>query len=98
MEEKTNDVVVMHTASSIDAKTRYENEYSTCCSRHKTDARLLKFASRFTLSIITLGFATIQIVRASPCDSLLPFYTSLITFVLGVWVRTQESKDVQLPS
>ena len=60
---------------------KYENEYSTCCSKRKTDARLLRYGSKFSLSVFTLGFACVQIVRAGDCDPLVPFYSSLITFV-----------------
>ena len=78
---------------SIDSTTRYENEYSTCCTRSgKTDARLIKFASRFTISLIMLAFASIQLIRSHECDALVPFYTSLITFLLGAWVGKDTSK------
>ena len=76
---------------------RYENEYSTCCSKRKTDARLLRYGSKFSLSVFTLGFACVQIVRASECDALVPFYTSLITFVLGTWLKTDTKGSIHLP-
>lgn len=83
---------------SIDPQVMYTNEYSTCCSRTgKTDARLIRFASRFTMSILSMGFAAIQIYRAKECDGLLPFYCSMITFVLGAWVSTDAEKRIDTP-
>jgi hypothetical protein len=82
-------------STSIDPAVRYENEYSTCCSRSgKTDARLIRYVSRFSLSIITLVFAGVQLVRAHDCDPLVPFWTSLITFVLGAWIKIDGQKAV----
>jgi hypothetical protein len=74
--------------TDIDAKTRYDDQFSTCCSRTgTTDARLIRYASRFTISLLMLAFASIQLIRSHECDSLVPFYTSLITFVLGAWIK-----------
>jgi hypothetical protein len=89
-----NDNVVVHTNNTnVDTESHYENEYSTCCSRTgKTDARLINYASKFTVSILMLGFASIQLVRSHDCDPLVPFYTSLITFILGIWVKSDSAK------
>jgi hypothetical protein len=74
-------------------KERFDNEYSSCCSRSgKTDARLIRYASRFSISLILLTFACVQITRAGDCDPLVPFYTSLITLVMGAWVKTDNIK------
>ena len=73
-------------------KERFENEYSTCCSRSgKTDARLIRYASRFSISLILLSFSCVQIVRAGECDPLVAFYTSLITLIVGVWVKSPDN-------
>ena len=69
---------------------RYENEYSSCCaSSGKTDARLIRYISKTGISILVLTFAGIQLVRAGPCDSLVPFYTSLITMVVGSYIKLE---------
>jgi hypothetical protein len=74
--------------NDIDAKTVYDDHFSSCCSRSgTTDARLIRYASKFTISLLMLGFASIQLVRSHECDSLVPFYTSLITFVMGSWIK-----------
>ena len=100
-EGKLEEQVVVHTTPrvySIDPKERYVNEYSTCCSRTgKTDARLIRYASRFSMSVLTMGFAAVQIARAGDCDPLVPFYCSLFTFVLGAWVKTDAAKLIQSP-
>ena len=97
MEEAMGKDVTVHMPRSIDPTTRYENEYSTCCSRTgKTDARLIKYASKFAISLLMLAFASIQLVRSYECDALVPFYTSLITFILGAWVKVDTSKIKQV--
>jgi hypothetical protein len=98
--KEVQEEVVVHTPRvySIDPKTRYTNEYSTCCSRTgKTDARLIRYASRFSMSVLTMGFAAVQIARAGDCDPLVPFYCSLFTFVLGAWVKADAAKQIQTP-
>lgn len=70
----------------------YNNEYTCCCTDAKTDRRLLDFTSKYILSLFILGFACYNISVAKECDSLVPFYSSLITFVLGVWLKKPESK------
>jgi hypothetical protein len=95
MKEKEGEKGETQLDTDIDPKTRYEIEYSTCCSRTgKTDARLIRYATKFTISLLMLGFATTQLVRSHECDSLVPFYTSLITFVLGAWVKVDSQKEV----
>jgi len=72
---------------------RYENEYTTCCSKTgKTDKRLIQYASKFSLSLLVITFACVQLIRAEPCDGLVPFYSSLITFVMGAWIKTDGNK------
>lgn len=79
---------------------RYENEYSTCCTKSgKTDRRLILFTSKFGMSLLILGFAGYQIMGAGECDGLLPWYTSLITLIVSVWVKptTNSQKPNALP-
>lgn len=74
----------------IDLKEkRYNDTYASCCSRTgRTDARLIRYVSRITISCIVLGFACYQIAaNEDPCNNLIPFYTSLITLVVGTWVK-----------
>ena len=79
----------------VDPKTKYENEYATCCSKSgKTDARLIRYVSKFTFSMITLIFAGAQIIRAGECDPLVPFYSSLITYILGAWIHSNNNKQI----
>ena len=82
--------------AEVDLKLReekYENEYTTCCSKHKTDRRLIQYASKFTISLIVLAFSCVQIYRADPCDGNLPLYSSLLTMVLGAWIKqTNDNK------
>ena len=94
---KNQDVIVHtmehHRIDPLEHK-RYDDMYTTCCSKNKTDARLIRLISRFSLSIITISFAGIQLVRAGPCDSLTPFYSSLITFILGSWLKVDNQQRV----
>lgn len=59
-----------------------ENQLATCCGSGRTDRRLLQYAGKLTVSIITLTFCFVQLIR-EPESGLLPFYSSLITFVIG---------------
>lgn len=71
-------------------KKQYEDSYASCCSRTgRTDARLLRYISKTCVSILILIFAGAQLVRAGPCDSLVPFYCSLITLVMGSYIKLE---------
>ena len=71
----------------------YENTYQTCCSKTgKTDKRLIHYATKATLTLLVLTFCFYQIITAEECDSLLPYYTSLISMVLAVWLK-QDGQD-----
>lgn len=73
---------------------RYENEYNTCCtSSGKTDKRLIQYASKFTMSIVILTFAGYQIMTLTPGDGLLPWYTSLVTMIMTVWIKTKTEEE-----
>jgi len=76
-------------------KKEYNDTYRTCCSDRTTDARLLTWAAKFSMSMLALCFSATQIVRAEPCDTVLPFYTSLITFILGAFVSESAKQRVQ---
>ena len=66
---------------------RYENEYSTCCCGGVIDKRLIHYGSKFSLSLIIIGFAFYQLINADECDALVPWYTSIVTMVISVWVK-----------
>lgn len=69
-------------------KQRYENEYTTCCSRTgRTDARLIRYGSKFSLSVLVIGVSFYQILNADPCDPLIPWFCSLISGVLSTWIN-----------
>ena len=75
---------------------QYEDSYSSCCARSgRTDARLLRYISKTGVSILILIFAGAQLVRAGPCDSLVPFYCSLITLVMGSYVKLDSNKSLE---
>ena len=69
-------------------KEQYENEYNSCCVKGgKTDKRLIQYGSKFFISVLTMGFVFYQIFNAGECDSLLPWYTSIITMIMSVWIK-----------
>ena len=71
----------------------YNDTWRSCCSRSGyTDRRLIQYITRFSLSVLTLVFSCIQLIRAHDCDPLVPFYSSLITFVLGAWLQSDDKK------
>ena len=66
----------------------YDNTWqSCCCGGKKTDKRLLQYVTRFSLSILVLVFASVQLINSGECDSLNSFYISLISMIVGVWVN-----------
>ena len=69
---------------------RYEDSYASCCAKSgKTDARLIRYASKTGISLLILGFSCAQLIRAGECDPLVPFYCSLITLVMGSYVKLE---------
>ena len=65
-----------------------ENMYSSCCSRTgKTDVRLIRFTTKICFSFIVLSFSFYSISTADECDSLIPFWTSLISIIVGAWIN-----------
>ena len=97
-ETKTPTAARSHTMKKLELdleKEKYNDSYSTCCSRTgTTDARLIRYVSRFSLSSIVLIFACYQLITARDCDSLVPFYTSLITLLVGTWVKLDGNTNV----
>ena len=74
-----------------------ENEWHSCLTGRKTDRRLLSYISKLLISIGVLSFSCVQIIRAGPCDSNLPLYSSLITFVIGSYLGNGEPKPSLTP-
>ena len=97
MEKKTTSPTIKRKRVALELdleKQRFDNEYSSCCSKSgKTDARMIRYASRFSISIILLTFSCVQLMRAGDCDPLVPFYTSLVTLVMGAWVNDNSKKS-----
>lgn len=58
--------------------------WQCCCYDRPTDAEAIKYVGRMLLTVCVLAFSMIQIIRADACDGQLPFYTSLITFIVGM--------------
>ena len=79
-------------------KKEYNDHYSTCCSNRTTDARLLQFSAKFSMSVLALGFAGVQLIRSDECSNLTPFYCSLITFILGAWVSDSAKQKISNPT
>ena len=67
---------------------RYENTYNTCCSSGGTDKRLIQYVTKFSLTILIMVFCFYQIITAGECDARLPWYCSLVSGVIGVWLNS----------
>ena len=76
---------------------RYDNTYNTCCSSGGTDKRLIQYGTKFSLTLLVMVFCFYQIITAGECDSLLPYYTSLISMVVAVWLKPDKGGGVDLP-
>ena len=76
-------------------RNHYNDELSSCCSKKKTDAQLLKIILKYTISCGILAFACIQLAHIDECSNLSSFYTSVITMILTTWVRDNQSGGVK---
>jgi hypothetical protein len=52
---------------------QYNDQYSSCCSDRKTDARLIQYIMKISISFTILIFSFYQLSKAHPCDGLFPF-------------------------
>ena len=67
---------------------QYNDQWNSCCSKTgTTDRRLIEFSCRMVLSTIALSVSLYSLVVAGPCDPLIPFWSSIIAFVLGLNVN-----------
>ena len=66
------------------------NVYSCCFSKNgTTDRRVLEYCSKTAISFSILAFSFIMIARnKDPCSPLLTFYSSLVTLILGSYIKT----------
>ena len=71
-----------------------ENHWDSCCSKTgRTDRRLIEFSARFFLSVVMMSVSVYAILTADECDSIVPFWCSIISFVLGLNTpNTQNNK------
>ena len=62
-------------------------QWDSCCMR-KTDSRLLTFIASFFISMILLIFSCYQLTRPDMDCASENIYISLITLIIGVWVKS----------
>ena len=75
---------------------QYENTYQTCCSKSgKTDKRLIQYGTKFSLTLLVMIFCFYQIITAGECDSLTPWYCSLVSGIVGVWLNSPKLSQLQ---
>ena len=74
---------------------RYDNTYNTCCSSGGTDKRLIQYGTKFSLTLLVMVFCFYQIITAGECDSLKPWYCSLVSGVIGVWLNSPKLSQLQ---
>ena len=72
---------------------RYDNEIKSCCSRTgTTDRRLVRYGTKVFLSIVVISFCFYQIMNAGPCDTMIAWYCSLVSGILGTWMKLPNIK------
>ena len=78
-----------------DEKFERDNTLHSCCNG-STDKRLLEYSVKTVVIMICLAFAlTMLVIDAlgdDPCNPLIPFYTGIITLVLGLYVTPPSKK------
>ena len=64
-----------------------KNEYSLCCSKRKTDRRLLTFISLFSISVMVLSFSFYMLTTDLDCNQE-SVYVGLISMIVGIWMKS----------
>jgi hypothetical protein len=58
----------------------------TSCGCMKMDKRCIQFLSKFSISMLAMGFCLVQLSKPSLPNETQSAYMSLLTFILGVWL------------
>ena len=75
------------------SEKQQENEWTACCCPQKTDKRLLQFSAKLVISLVVLGVSLHELVTADPCDGLIPFWSSLVSFIIGLNTNNTNQKQ-----
>ena len=70
--------------------------WQCCCCERPTDSEAIKYTGRMLLTICVLAFSMTQIIRADECDGQLPFYTSLVTFIVGMELNKMKKGALEI--
>lgn len=77
-------------------KKEYDDTYQTCCTKSgRTDRRLLEWAFTSTVSLVVISFSMYKLATAADCDALIPFWSSLITYILGSMGLTSKRRPLK---
>ena len=79
--------VKIHENEDDEKKEDDRDLYKSCCNV-PSDKRLLNFIAMLSISILTLGFSFSQITKSNLDKDEKIFFTSLITMILGIWLKS----------
>ena len=79
--------VIIHPMPEHNNEEKEAYQWDSCCMR-KTDSRLLTFIASFFISMILLIFSCYQLTRPDIDCASENIYISLITLIIGVWVKS----------
>ena len=78
--------------SSESTRRRVYEDTWTSCTGLKTDRRLLEYSVKSVVGLGVLGFSMVELSMAGECDSLISFWCSLISLIVGVFVAGGKGK------
>jgi hypothetical protein len=77
----------LHPNSEALIAKQFEHENIwTSCGCMKMDKRCIQFLSKFSISMLAMGFCLVQLSKPSLPNETQSAYMSLLTFILGVWL------------
>jgi len=79
--------VKIHINNEPEQQSEETYQWNSCCMR-KTDSRLLTFIASFFISIILLIFSCYQLTRPDIDCASENIYISLITLIIGYWMKS----------
>ena len=83
--------------NSIEISLEEQNSTNSCLQKKRWSEKLpcLKFAIAAGLSVSSFVLGCTMIVILPPADPLIPFYSSLITGALAVWIDAPKYNPVK---
>mgnify|MGYP003659449772 CR=1 FL=1 len=87
MDEENPILVKKKEEDAVKEEEELDQHQLKCCSGGSSDKRLLLFASILTISLIMIVFSIYQLINLESCHDQ-HLYSSLLSLVLGIWIKS----------